>query len=91
MKRGRKNEKILQQIKLRKFKTGLTEDYLNRFQGESYLIWYEDNSCEEVNGKYGLIRKLEEGNIKPIRYIFDMIDRITIDRDIKIDIDEISE
>ena len=84
-------KKILQQIKLRKFKTGLTERALDMIQGNDFLICYRDNTCKEVYYKDDLIRELEKDHIKPIRCIFDMADRITISRDIKIDIDEISE
>lgn len=83
-------KRILQIIKLRKFKTELNESFLKGcYEGEHFLCWYKDGSCKEIFSKYDLIRELEKDHIKPIKYIFDMTDRIIIDRDIKINIEEV--
>ena len=49
----------------------------------------EVNSCQECYTKDDLIRLLEKDHIKPIRYIFNMSDRIIVDRDIHINIKEV--
>lgn len=49
-----------------------------------YLVWFKDNSCQECYTKYDLIKLLEKDHIKPIRYIFNMSDRIAVDRDIHV-------
>lgn len=46
-----------------------------------YLVWFKDNSCQECYTKDNLIKLLEKDHIKPIRYIFNMSDRIIVDRD----------
>lgn len=82
-------KKIIQTIKLRKFKTNLSQESIKLIEGNEFLIWYEDGTIKEVFLKDDLIEELENEHIKPIRYIFDMSDRIILDRDIKIDITKI--
>lgn len=82
-------KKILQTIKIRKFKTKLNEESLKPFENKEFLIWYRDNTCEEVYFKDELIHLLSNDHKKPIRYIFDLSDRIIIDRDIHVDISEV--
>lgn len=43
---------------------------------------------QECYTKDDLIRLLEKDHIKPIRYIFNMSDRIIVDRDIRLNIEE---
>lgn len=82
-------KKILQTIKIRKFKTETNKESIEKIEGQCFLVWYNDCTCEEVYFKDELIKILEKDHIKPIRYIFDMTDRIIIDRDIKVDISEV--
>lgn len=42
--------------------------------------------AEEALFKEDLINILEKDHIRPIRYIFNMEDRIILDRDIKVDV-----
>ena len=80
-------KKIIQTIKLRKYKTKIVEETLKKYPNEEYLILYKDGTTETTILKYKLIKALQKDHIKPIRYIFDMTDRICIDRNIKINID----
>lgn len=80
-------KKIIQTIKLRKYKTKVVDEALKHHPINEYLIWYKDGMAEDVWNKDELINILEKDHIRPIRYIFDMTDRIILDRDIKVDIE----
>lgn len=82
-------KKIIQTIKLRKYKTKVVDEALKQYPINEYLIWYKDGMAEDVWNKDELINILEKDHIRPIRYIFDMTDRIVLDRDIKVDIKSI--
>lgn len=82
-------KKIIQTIKLRKFKTNLSQESIELLEGNEFLIWYKDNTVKVIYLKEDLIFELKNDHIKPIKYIFDMSDRIILDRDIKIDITKI--
>lgn len=82
-------KKICQTIKLRRFKTGLSEENQKMLEGNDFLVLYKDDTVKHIYTKDDLIEELENDHIKPIRYIFDMSDRIILDRDIKIDITKI--
>lgn len=82
-------KKIIQTIKLRKLKTEVNKEYVEEMNEGNYLVWFRDNTCEEVYYKDDLINILSKDHIKPIRYIFSMADRICIDRDVHINIEEV--
>lgn len=82
-------KKIIQTIKLRKFKTGLSKEIQRMIEGDDFLVLYKDDTVKYIYTKDDLIEELEKDHIKPIKYIFDMSDRIILDRDIKIDITKI--
>lgn len=82
-------KKICQTIKLRKYKTKIVEEALKIYPEHSYLIWYKDGTAKCIDFKDDLIEVLSKDHIRPIRYIFDMTDRIILDRDILIDIKDI--
>lgn len=77
-------KKIIQTIKLRRLKTEVNKDFIDKMNEGNFLVWFKDNSCKEVYFKEDLIDILKEDHIKPIRYIFSMTDRIIVDRDIYI-------
>lgn len=83
--------KIIQTIKLRKYKTKIVEETLKKYPNEEYLVLYKDGTTKITLFKSDLIEALQKDHIKPIRYIFDMTDRICIDRDIKTNIDKLEE
>lgn len=82
-------KKIIQTIKLKKLKTEVNKEFIKKMCEDNYLVWFKDNSCQECYTKNDLIRLLEKDHIKPIRYIFNMSDRIIVDRDIHINIKEV--
>ena len=78
-------KKLFQTIKLKKLKTEINEESINKMCEGEYLVLFQDNTCQQVMFKDDLMRILEKDHIKPVRYIFSMADRICIDRDIKIE------
>ena len=78
-------KKLFQKIKLRRLKTEFNKDSLKIMEGEDFLVWFTDNTCKEVYCKDDLIRLLEKDHIKRIRYVFDMTDRIIVQRDIYVE------
>ncbi len=78
-------KKLFQTIKLRKLKTEMNEESINKMCEGEYLVLFQDNTYQQVMFKDDLMKILEKDHIKPVRYIFSMADRICIDRDIKIE------
>ena len=78
-------KKIREYIKLRKFKNEKMKEALEELAGQEFLVWYDDDTCEQVYFKEDLIPILKRDNKKRIRYIFDFVDRIIVDRDIRIE------
>ena len=81
-------KKLIQTIKLRRLKTEVNKKCIEEMCIGNCLVWFRDNSCQECYTKDDLIGLLEKDHIKPIRYIFNMSDRIIVDRDIHINIKE---
>lgn len=77
-------KKLMQTIKLRRYKTDVIKKYLENNPSEEFYILYKDRTYEMVYFKEDLIKILEKDHIKPIQYIFDATDRIILDRDIKV-------
>lgn len=82
-------KKICRTIKLIKFKSKLNEDSIKNIEGTEFIVCF-------VSGKYTVVwctddlrLLLERDHINPIRYIFDMTDRIIISRDVLINTDEV--
>lgn len=85
-------KKIIQTIKLRKYKTKVIDEYLKKAPNkDEFYILYKDGTYEYVYFKDDLIDRFEKDHLKPIRYIFDATDKIIVDRDIKIDISGVVE
>ena len=77
-------KKLMQTIKLRRYKTDVIKKYLENNPSEEFYILYKDRTYEVVYFKEDLIKILEKDHIKPIQYIFDATDRIILERDIKV-------
>lgn len=82
-------KKICRTIKLRKFKSFVNQEMLGKIDGYEYIVCFDDNTYKSCLGKMELRECLEKDHIKSIRYIFDIMDRILIDRDVLIDTEEI--
>lgn len=81
-------KKLYETIKLRKFGCKLDSKTLESFHGDEFIVIFWDNTCKAVY-REELISVLEKDHLKKVRFIFDFADRIILDRDIKIDINEI--
>ena len=82
-------KKIIQTLKRRKLKTDINKEYIDKMYEGEFLVWFKDDTCKEAHNKYDLVDILSKDHIKPIRYIFSMADRIVLDRDVLIDINNI--
>lgn len=80
-------KKVCRTIKLRKYKTDVITDYINKNNLNTYVVCFDNDSWKYCLSKDELYNILEKDHIKPIRYIFDIQDRIIIDRNILIDLD----
>ena len=80
-------KKICRTIKLKKYRSKLTEDICKETDGTNFIIIYDDKWS--LADTWDVRRALENDHIKPVKYIFDMNDRIVIKRDVLIDTDEI--
>lgn len=80
-------KKIYRTIKLRKFKTKLNEEAIAKFDNHEFIVCFDNDKWLFAYDKYDLRKHLERDHINPIRYIFDVTDRIVIDRDVLINTD----
>lgn len=82
-------KKVCRYLKLRKLKTDVQKESWERIEGKTFVIIFSDGSSESYITKTDLYNYLEKDHIRPIRYIFDITDRIIIDRNIIIDTEDI--
>lgn len=84
-------KKMFPVIKLHKLKTKINEDSLEKIKGMEFYVLFDDGTYKHCYSIPDLRDCLGNDYKKPIRYVFDAIDRIIISRDIQIkeDIDEI--
>ena len=80
---------ICRKIKLHKYRTELTEDICKETDGTKFLIVYKDNKWE-LGDSFDVRYALEKDHIRPVYYIFDMNDRITVQKEVIINTDEIT-
>ncbi len=83
-------KKIIQTIKLHKLKTEVNKECIEKMDKNNYLVLFKDDTCKYVYTKDELMNVLSKDHIKPVKYVFNMSDRITVDRNIYIDINEMS-
>lgn len=74
-------KKIIQTIKLKKFKSVVDTVGFNPFD-DMYFVLYQNGTYGLCWNKEELISELEKDHIKPIRYVVAKKDLIYIDRDI---------
>lgn len=82
-------KKICRTIKLVKFKSMLNEDSIKKIEGTEFIVCFQNNKFIRVYDKEDLRLLLGRDHINPIRYIFDLTDRIILDRDVLINTDEV--
>ncbi len=82
-------KKIIQTLKLRKFRSEVHPEMFDKFAGSEFVVLYDSGKWERVYFKDDLITILRNDHMNRITYVFDMVERIIIDRDIVIDIDKI--
>lgn len=82
-------KKVCRYLKLRKMKSAILQESLKKLEGNDFIIIFQNGTTECCTSKYELYNYLEKDHIKPIRYIFDMTDRISIERNVIIDTNEI--
>lgn len=78
---------ICRTIKLRKLKSGVAEEFWKEMEGTEFVVIFDDGKAETWVNKERLYQLLENDHINHIKYIFDSTDRITLDRDIIINTD----
>lgn len=79
-------KKICRTIKLRRFKCLVNKEEINKLGGYEFIVCFDDNTYKWCLSKSELYRCLEQDHIKGIRYVFDVLDRMIIDRDVLIEI-----
>lgn len=77
-------KRIFQTISLRKLKTSVNKQALNQLEGKEFIVLFNDGEYEKVYFKEDLKDILEKDHLRRIYYIFDLTDRIVVDRDILI-------
>ena len=78
-------KKICRTLKLRKYKTELMEKM--NLKSIDYMVIFTDGTWQYCIGEDEVYSLLAKDHIKSIRYIFDMNDRIIVERNILIDTD----
>ena len=82
-------KKICRTIKLMKFKTDICDTDLEKIRGSDFVVLFWNDTYVKCYGKDELRYILEKDHINPIRYIFDLTDRIILDRDVLINTYEV--
>ena len=82
-------KKICRKIKLRKLKSGIQAESWKALEGTDFLVVFSDGTTEHCLNKNELYNCLSKDHIKNIRYIFDMTDRIVLDKTVIIDTDNV--
>jgi len=82
-------KKICRTISLRRFKSYIDKETIDKIGGLEYIVCYDDNTYKWCLSKSELRQCLEKDHIKGIRYVFDSSDRIIVNRDVLIDTNDI--
>ena len=77
-------KKVFPTIELRKLKTKINEDSLEKIKGMEFYVLFDDGTYKRCYSTLELKHCLENDYKKPIHYVFDAIDRIIVSRDIQI-------
>ena len=82
-------KKICRKLKLMKYGCVFDQETLDKLSGESFVVCFSNGTYENYCSRSDLVRVLENDHIKRIRYIFDMVNRIIVDRTVIIDTEDI--
>ena len=82
-------KKVCRTIKLRKYKCKINEDSIKQQENTQFVICFDDGKYEHCWDTFDLRRLLEKDHIRKIDYIFDLTDRIVIDRNVLINTDNL--
>ena len=82
-------KKVCRTIKLRKYKCKINEDSIKQQENKEFIVCFSDGKYQSVYDTWDLRYLLEKDHIRKIHYIFDLTDRIIIDRDILINTDNL--
>lgn len=82
-------KKICRKLKLMKYGCMFDKKTLDELSGRDFMVCFFDGTYESHCSKNDLVSFLEQDHIKKISYIFDMVNRITISRDVIISTDEV--
>ena len=80
---------ICRYLKLRKLKSGVAKESWEKLEGKEFLVVFFDGTTEWCIDKDELYTCLSKDHIKQIHYIFDMTDRIAVERSVMINTEEI--
>ena len=81
-------QKIIQKIKVRKFIDKIPKNYKKKWREIDFVVLYRNGKYKLLDNKQQLETEIQKHN-GDIWYIFDMADRIILDRDIKINCEKL--
>lgn len=81
-------KKIIQKIKLKKFRNYIPEECHKDYSCDSFIVLYRNYTFKRIYSKSELIDVIQK-HAKDICYVFDMIDRIILDKDILVNMDDL--
>ena len=82
-------KKICRKIKIKKLKSGVMAETWETLAGNDFIVIFSDGTTKRCIDREELYNCLEKDHIKRIHYIFDMTDRIILERDIIINTEEV--
>ena len=83
-------KKLIQKIKLRKFIDAIPKTNTKQWREIDFVVLYRNGKYKMLDNKEQLESEIRKHN-KDIWYIFDMADRIILDRDIEINCEKLEE
>lgn len=84
-------KKVCRTIKLRRYKSKINEESIKQMENNEFIVCFEDNKYLHCFDTFDLKRHLEKDHIRRILYIFDITDRIVIDRKVLFSLEDIVE
>jgi len=82
-------KKICRKLSLRRIKTEITKEVLKECEGRDFIVLFDNGKYERTYFKEDLISILEKDHINRIYCLFDLTDKIYVDRDVLINTDNL--